>query len=65
METEGEARTGVDFVSAAKTAAARKQDERDRMRARGFVLRQVWVHPKDWPRVQTYLARVMKKREKP
>lgn len=49
-------------MAAAKTAAERKQDERERMRARGFVLRQVWVHPKDWERVQKYLARVTKRR---
>ena len=48
----------------AKTAAERKQDERDRMRERGYVLRQVWVHPKDWLRVQTYLARIFKARNK-
>jgi hypothetical protein len=47
----------------ARTAAERKQDERERMRARGFVLRQVWVHPKDWPRVQKYLDRVKKRRD--
>lgn len=51
-------------MAAAKTAAERKQDERERMRARGFVLRQVWVHPKDWERVKAYLARVNKAREK-
>lgn len=50
-------------MAAAKTAAERKQDERERMRARGFVLRQVWVHPEDWERVQKYIARVKKRRE--
>ena len=49
-------------MSAAKTAAQRKADERARMRADGFVLRQFWVHPKDWERVQTYLKRVNKRR---
>jgi hypothetical protein len=44
------------------TAAERKQAERERMRARGFVLRQFWVHPKDWARVQKYLLRVNKRR---
>jgi hypothetical protein len=34
------------------------------MRERGYVLRQVWVHPKDWLRVQTYLARIFKARNK-
>ena len=42
---------------APKSAAERKQDERDRMRDHGFVLRQFWVHPKDWERVRTYLTR--------
>lgn len=50
-------------MSAAKTAAERKADERERMRAQGFVLRQVWVHPEDWPRVKKYLAQVRKRRE--
>jgi hypothetical protein len=50
-------------MSPAKTAAQRKADERERMRARGFVLRQVWVHPKDWARVQKYLAKIRKARE--
>lgn len=50
-------------MSAAKTPAQRKADERARMRAAGFVLRQFWVHPKDWDRVQTYLLRVNKRRK--
>lgn len=45
-----------------KTPAQRKRDERTRMRERGFVLRQFWVHPKDWDRVRKYLERVMRKR---
>jgi hypothetical protein len=28
-----------------KSDAQRKQDERDRMRARGYVLQQKWIHP--------------------
>jgi hypothetical protein len=51
-------------MSAAMTANERKRAERERMRARGFVLRQVWVHPKDWARVAIYLERVRKRREK-
>jgi hypothetical protein len=46
-----------------KSANQRKADERARRRALGFVLRQFWVHPKDWERVQTYLLRVNKRRE--
>lgn len=45
-----------------KGAAERKRDERDRMRADGFVLRQFWVHPKDWERARTYLRRINKRR---
>ncbi len=47
----------------AKSDAERKRDERERMRERGYVLRQIWVHPKDWPRVQVYLARVTRERK--
>ena len=46
-----------------KPPAERKRDERERMRSRGFVLRQFWVHPSDWPLVQKYLLRVNKRRE--
>jgi hypothetical protein len=35
-----------------KPDAERKRDERERMRARGYVLRQVWVHPDDAAKVQ-------------
>jgi hypothetical protein len=45
-----------------KSAAERKRDERERMRKDGFVLRQFWVHPKDWGLVQKYLRRVFKRR---
>lgn len=50
-------------MAAAKSVAERKRDERERMRDKGFVLRQFWVHPKDWPRVQKYLALTRKRRE--
>ena len=46
----------------AKSVAERKRDERERMRDAGFVLRQFWVHPQDWPRVQKYLTRLLEKR---
>lgn len=51
-------------MAAAKTATERKQDERERMRARGFVLMQIWVHPKDRERVKAYIARINKARER-
>jgi hypothetical protein len=54
----------VSAKTTAKTAAERKRDERERMRNQGFVLRQLWVHPKDWPRVQRYLERVLRLRRK-
>ena len=50
-------------MSAAKTAAQRKQDERDRMRALGFVLRQAWVHEDDVERFAKYVERLRKRRE--
>lgn len=43
-------------------AKERKAAERERMRARGFVLRQLWVHPEDWPTVCEYVERKRKKR---
>lgn len=43
----------------------RKAAERNRMRARGFVLRQLWVHPEDWEAVRDYVDRKRKRREKP
>lgn len=48
----------------AKTASERKAAERERMRKRGYILRQFWVHPQDWERVQKYLLAVNKKRAK-
>lgn len=48
----------------AQSAAERKRAERTRMRAEGYVLRQFWVHPKDWDRVQRYLLMVNKRRAK-
>lgn len=44
--------------------AERKAAERARMRARGFVLKQFWIHPEDWPRVEKYLSRLRKEKEK-
>ena len=42
--------------AADNTAAQRKRAERERRRKAGFVLRQIWVRPGDWPRVKRYLA---------
>jgi hypothetical protein len=46
------------MMASMKTAAERKRDERKRMRKAGYVLRQFWVHPKDWVRVAKYLRRI-------
>ena len=48
---------GAQVPTTAKTAAQRKAAERQRARSAGYVLRQFWIHPKDWPRVQKYLKR--------
>lgn len=50
-------------MSAAKTANQRKADERERMRAQGYVLRQVWVHAEDVERFTKYVERLRKRRE--
>lgn len=47
-----------------EAAAKWKRDERARMRLAGYVAKQVWVHKKDWDRVQRYLERVNKRRNK-
>jgi len=44
-----------------KTPAQRKADEREKMRSKGFVLRQVWVHPKDWAHVKAHIQRLLKR----
>jgi hypothetical protein len=51
-------------MSSVKTANERKADERARMRTRGYVLKQFWVHSDDWEQAQKYLARINKAREK-
>jgi hypothetical protein len=47
-----------------KSDAQRQQARRERMRRDGFVLRQVWVHPQDWPIVREQIARINSKRKK-
>lgn len=44
-----------------KTAAERKASERERMRSLGLVLRQVWVHPKDWDKARKYIDRLLRR----
>lgn len=45
-----------------KTHAERQRAMRDRMRKAGFVLRQLWVHPLDWPAVKAYVEAKRKAR---
>jgi hypothetical protein len=48
----------------AKPDSERQRDTRRRMRAAGFVLRQLWVHPLDWPAVRAYVERKWAARHK-
>ncbi len=48
-----------------KPDAERQRDTRRRMRAAGFVLRQMWVHPADWIAVKSYIERKRKRRNVP
>lgn len=41
-----------------QAGAERKRAERKRKRQAGFVLRQVWVHPDDWPRVRRFIEQI-------
>ena len=41
-----------------KTAAQRKQEERDRYRAAGLVAVQVWIRPEHRERLARYMARL-------
>lgn len=45
-----------------KPDAERQRDTRRRMRRAGFVLRQLWVHPLDWPAVKRYVEAKRKAR---
>lgn len=42
-----------------KSANERKADERARMRAAGYVLKQIWVRPRQWKRIKRYLERTI------
>lgn len=42
----------------AKTPAQIKATNRDNMRKRGYVLKQIWVKPALWPRAKAYLDRL-------
>ncbi|WP_435310676.1 hypothetical protein [Primorskyibacter sedentarius] len=45
-------------------AAERKRQERERMRANGFVLVTEWIHRDDVERARKYLRRIRKKKDK-
>jgi hypothetical protein len=45
-----------------KTAAERKQAERERRREQGLVRVDAWVHPDDAPAIRRYIERTRKKR---
>jgi hypothetical protein len=52
----------IDSAAPIRAAAAtRKRLERQRMRAEGYILRQIWVRPADWPQVQKYILRANKR----
>jgi hypothetical protein len=38
-----------------KSEAETKRTQRERMRAAGYVLKQIWILPRDWPRVRKFL----------
>ena len=46
------------------TQAERKAAERDRKKELGFVRRDVWAHPDDWPAIRDLEKKLYKKREK-
>jgi len=41
------------------TSAERKRNERDRKRGSGLVLKQIWVDPDKWVRIQSAIKRIM------
>jgi len=40
-----------------KTAAELKRTVRENKRKAGFVCKQIWIRPHDWPKVRAYLAK--------
>lgn len=41
--------------SMSKSSAELKRLDRTRKRDQGFVLKQIWVKPKDWPIIKKYI----------
>jgi hypothetical protein len=40
-----------------------KHTERGRLRKAGYVLRAIWIHPDDWPRIEKHLERLNARRK--
>lgn len=51
-------------VISEKPEADRKRDERERMRAKGYILRQIWIMPSWWPKIKALLDRLNKGQRK-
>jgi hypothetical protein len=41
-----------------KSAATLKAEQRAKMRAAGYVLKQIWVRPSWWPRILKFVERL-------
>ena len=41
-----------------KTNAERQAAHRERMRSQGYVIKQIYVKPKHWPRIARYLEKL-------
>ncbi len=39
--------------------AAKKRNQRERMRREGYVLKQVWVRPEHWAQVKRFIERMV------
>ncbi len=46
------------------TKKERQAKYRAKMREKGYVLKQFWVHPGDWEKVRKTIERLTRKREK-
>jgi len=51
-------------MHASKSAAERKQQERDRYRAAGLVAVTVWIAPNDRERLHRYIKRLQERKQK-
>lgn len=46
-----------------KDEAAAKRGQRERMRLEGYILKQIWVRPSEWPLVKRHIERLAKRRQ--